>query len=229
MDETAKKLRVLVSIYYNMFNKDPKCESFKLNIIPTLLNLKCFFCKQSFSCEYSLKRHYTSLHLDELPIGIFKSKEYRCNVCKKIFNRQDKLNDHVNNSNQHKQAVLSQQNLKGTIKDLFESKSQKRKDRTEDNDEESIVPKKQKTDQISESNASIEKNVGANEINKSRTEQRTENDQDIYFLKELKPDTEQFGGLDKEDLLKIRKKIIESYYKLQKQYNLVKEHLKKFD
>ena len=65
--------------------------------------------------------------------------------------------------------------------------------------------RKQKTDQISESNARMEKTGGANEINKSRIEQSTENDQDIYFLKELNPDTDRFEGLDKEDLL-IKKK-----------------------
>lgn len=242
MDDTVKKIQILVSIYFKIFNKDPKWESFKSNIIPTLLNLNCFFCKQKFSCEFSLKRHYTTLHLDKLPVGIFNNKEYRCNICNIIFNRQDKLNEHENNSKRHKQAVLSQQNLKGSIKSLIENNSKKRKEQPEDNEVEKIacsMTKRSKTNQFCESNTNVKVVENLQYDSHTILQQQTiliknnyvaEQNQDIYFLKEIKPKKiNQLDDMNREELLKIQVSIIDSYNKLQKQYKLVKEHLKKFD
>ena len=226
-------------------NKQPKLVSYKENIIPTLSSLKCYFCLQKFSSEYSLKRHYSTVHLDQIPVVSFKNKEFRCDVCNKTFSRQDKLNEHVSNSKQHKQAVISQTNCIGSIDHLLSSQSNKRSQPSqdiEDDEDYSQKTKKQKTDSIltilldKENDDPTVNNQtnGESESQKQSNEKQTqsvddESDYDVILLEPLDPMTDELDKLDKVQLLALKSFFRETHAKIQKQYNLVKLHLKKFE
>lgn len=121
MDFKALRCHNLESLYFQ-YHRDSKWSFFKENVIPSLVNLKCCACNHSFSCDFTLKRHYSSFHVDILPTGVFNASSnrvFRCEHCNKEFSRQDKLTEHIRFSKQHKEVVSSKTNVKMSINDLF--------------------------------------------------------------------------------------------------------------
>ena len=223
--------------------KAPKFVSFKENIIPTLSSLKCFFCSKKLSQQYSLKRHYSTVHMDKLPVGCFKNMHYRCEICNKTYSRHDQFNEHLQNSKEHKQAVESRTNCKGSIDQLLSNQSTKRPQPSQDIDDDvecAENSKRQRTDSFitivldkeNDDPAVKNQSTGDSEIQSHEKQIPSvddESDDDVIVLERLDPMTDQLEKLDKERLLAIKSYFRETYAKIQKQYELVNHHLKKFE
>ena len=220
MESAQEKVHQLTLSYHGQFNQDPKWTSFKENILPTLVSLKCHFCKHNFSSEYSLKRHYASIHLDKLPSRVFYSstQEFRCDDCNKSFSRQDKLNEHRINSKQHKQAVLSRSNCVATIDRMMmltANKSLKRKQESED-DIIVIATKKPRKD------------VSDELPNQEVTDNNNMNNESNALTAPIDPMTIQLDKLNKEQLHDIFNRLMQTYVKVQRQVIFVRARMLKF-
>ncbi|CAF1144949.1 unnamed protein product [Brachionus calyciflorus] len=230
MDLRSQKITNMISMYDLKLNKDPKWDDFKENIIPSIIDLNCFYCKKEFSCDFSLKRHYFTLHIDLLPTGTFHTQskaDLNCVLCRKSFSRSDKLKDHLNNSKQHKQAVSSISNMKGTIRELLPKASQTKRKCIQE-DEQNMIDvlefcepeqKKSKHEQTKKVLENSQKNI---------QDEQDENDE-IIILEEKDPLKEELEKLSKEELLEMKDEIKVSILKLKNKYIKVKQLLEKLE
>ena len=79
---------------FSHFKSDLLWPFFKEHVIPSLYDRKCCFCLKTFSCEFSLKKHYYSFHTKKLPLNVFNSQELN-DMGKKGFCRQENLNAQI--------------------------------------------------------------------------------------------------------------------------------------
>lgn len=240
MDTTQIKIRQLMFTYHEIFNQDPKWTFFEKNILPTLITLKCHFCQQIFSSDFGLKRHYSTFHVGKLPSGVFYSttEKYRCNVCNKTFSRQDKLNEHISNSKEHKQALESQSNCLAPIDQLMrlsnktqQQQQQKRKhqnDHEQDDDDDIIfidskkvnLEQQQKNKQTTPNRIAINNQVNSNEANSNKAANLVEAIDPLYC---------DVNKLTKEQLQSVSIILEDVYFNLQMQLYSIGKKLKEFN
>ena len=83
---------------YKHYKNDVKWDEFQDKIIPSLVHLKCYYCDAKFKHLNTIKRHFNFFHHQQLPSNIFgvvnKPNEFKCEVCDKVFYRNDNLLQH---------------------------------------------------------------------------------------------------------------------------------------